>query len=540
MRFFAVMLGALLSVLSTAVMSYISMATPIGPWIAPTLALFTMIIARGVPRFFSITDSALSVISASIGGILATACGFSFPALYFLQKPLFESWLSKPFFFMGILSGLCATAGVLAFWLADCLEPLVCKKDALPFPIAQLVARLLEAGKKTLKQSYFLVCGLASAVSYAIVVSLEYIPRTIVGMYAVSLGVFHIPELAFNTTIIPMLLAIGYVTGKVIALPLLVGACARIFMLEPLHAWLVPSLSFIEWTLAWCSGMILIGTCIDMMGLCKRWLAITRRWVIARLTNHELLYSDYQLQTKENGYKLAWLGIIILGTYAWLYMFSFSFITVVYLVLGSLMCGYQIVLIAGKIGLAPMGRFATFMMMPALIVFSVNETQAIVISTFVELCCGITVDLLVGRVIAQSMNIQKNIVRRFQYMGLLISTCCVGVVFFYLISYCTLGSCQLFAYKAQARQLLLTAHTFDVRVLCMGALFGYILNRMRINPGLVLGGLLMPLNISIGLIIGGIAALMITDYEQGVPFWSGVFAGSSLLIVINALFATLR
>lgn len=534
MRFFAVVLGALLSIFSTAIMSYISMATPIGPWIAPTLALITMIIARGLPRFFNSCDAALSVVSASVGGILATACGFSFPALYFLQKPLFESWLAAPWIFIGILAGLSVTAGCLAFWLADILEPLICMNPDLGFPVARLVDRLLQTGSATLKQSYFLFCGLGSALCYGTVQAARMIPRTVVGMHELWVGILHIPPITIDTMILPMLLAIGYVTGQVIAVPLLVGAAARIFLLEPLHTLFIPSLSCVEWTLAWCSGMILVGTIIDIMTVFKGWIIHSRQLIKTKLSQVNAPLFAYQLQKKEVLIKVVQLlGIIFFG-YAWLRIFSFSFATVLYLIFGSLFCCYQIVLIAGKIGLAPMGRFATFMMMPALILFAVDATQAIFISTFVELCCGITVDLLTGRVIANYMEIEKKMVRRFQGMGLMISACCVGIIFLYLIRYCTLGSCQLFAYKAQARQLLLTAHNFDIRVLCAGGLFGYFLKKVGINPGLVLGGLLMPINISIGLIIGGFMALLAWNHEKGIPFWSGIFAGNSLLMVVNA------
>ena len=41
-----VVLSVLLSLFATSVMSYISMATPIGPWIAPTLVLIGMALLR--------------------------------------------------------------------------------------------------------------------------------------------------------------------------------------------------------------------------------------------------------------------------------------------------------------------------------------------------------------------------------------------------------------------------------------------------------------------------------------------------------------
>ena len=40
MQFFIIAMGVLFSLFSVLVLSYISMATMVGPWIAPTLVLF--------------------------------------------------------------------------------------------------------------------------------------------------------------------------------------------------------------------------------------------------------------------------------------------------------------------------------------------------------------------------------------------------------------------------------------------------------------------------------------------------------------------
>ena len=100
MHFFTVVVGCLLAVFSTAVMGYISMATPIGPWIAPTLVLFASVIFKLIySNKSSGKNIVLATATGSIGGILAVACGFSFPTLYFLDKSLFNSWLASPVFF---------------------------------------------------------------------------------------------------------------------------------------------------------------------------------------------------------------------------------------------------------------------------------------------------------------------------------------------------------------------------------------------------------------------------------------------------------
>jgi hypothetical protein len=51
----------------------------------------------------------------------------------------------------------------------------------------------------------------------------------------------------------------------------------------------------------------------------------------------------------------------------------------------------------------------------------------------------------------------------------------------------------------------------------------------------VLGGLLMPLDMTIGLVFGGILALCAYKKEDYYPFWSGVFASSSLAMLCKAI-----
>src|SRR4029078_13297602 len=104
-----------------------------------------------------------------------------------------------------------------------------------------------------------------------------------------------------------------------------------------------------------------------------------------------------------------------------------------------------------------------------------------------------------------------------------------------LINHFGLGSPELFAYKAQSRQLLIYARHFNMYVLMIGAITSFFLQYFRINPMLVLGGILMQLNISLGLVFGGLLTLAVTNREEWEPFWSGVFAANSIVMLIQAI-----
>src|ERR1700719_4168789 len=103
--FITIIISILLSVFSTAVLSYISMATPIGPWIDPTVALIALPLFRWISSQLRFTQTvSLVTTAASVGGILATGMGFSLPTLYFLSPETFNSWMASPLYFCAILA----------------------------------------------------------------------------------------------------------------------------------------------------------------------------------------------------------------------------------------------------------------------------------------------------------------------------------------------------------------------------------------------------------------------------------------------------
>lgn len=82
----------IVSFLSPCIMGYITIATPLGPWIAPILALSLI----GFYKYQK-HDALLPVAAGSLGGIIATAFGFSFPTLYFLDQAAFALLMQNPF-----------------------------------------------------------------------------------------------------------------------------------------------------------------------------------------------------------------------------------------------------------------------------------------------------------------------------------------------------------------------------------------------------------------------------------------------------------
>jgi hypothetical protein len=554
MALFTIFLSVIFAVFSTIVMSYISMATPIGPWIAPTLVLAIILVLKvlmQIPFVVRIFPSlggnmnrtiALAVVSGSIGGILATGLGFSFPTLYFLDPALFNSWMDKPYYFAALLTAFSLVAGGFGMMVANNLEHKLLVEQDLPFPIGQLIYKMI-AVQQHIRKAYELLIGFVSTFVFCVLQDGFFavsacIPKSLVITQPFQIGVWAIPCVSFDLW--PMLWAIGFIAGHMIALPLAVGALSGHLLAGPIHRVWFSYLSSTEFLLAFCSGMVVSGTVSGFLSLPKSALDLFKRFrsgkthgsissLAQRLIANERLSIPLTIRT------IAQYALILGATSAFLTYFNFSFVSQIYLLAFTAICTYQIAAIAGKIGLALLGRYATFVMVPAMFLFSIDFVQIVLIATFVEVCGGVATDILFGRKLGMLAGIQSKVMMRYQYLGILVSSLTVGVVFWLLINHFHLGSPELFAQKAQGRQLLIGAKQFDIYVLFLGIAFGWILSKIKINPTLVFGGLLMPMNISLGLIVGGFLTRFTKDRTEWEPFWSGVFASNSIWMLLKAI-----
>ncbi len=572
------------------------MATPIGPWIAPTLALCAMLLFK----MFAVDGAqskliALVTASGSVGGILATACGFSFPTLYFLDPVLFNSWLARPWYFCAVMASWSLAAGWFGVWFANIFEQRFLVQEQLAFPVGQLVHKMIAAGNQV-RKAYELLAGFIATALFCVMQDgvrgvAGFFPKYITLLTSRMLGIFTVPAVRFDLW--PMVWAIGFVTGHVIVKPLAVGMLGKVLLVKQFNAIWFSYLSEIEFTLALCSGMVLAGACksfltmpkhlkkavqglyatgndkTDRCACQKMSMEKTEQGAGSKITGEgsvdgqkvggkavSCLCSDKKAQGTQHRIsirsKITHLFWAVTDQFAhipfiqkvetaslmaflicFLTYFNFSPLAQLYILVFSFIWVYQIVAVAGKIGLAYVGRYATFVMIPGMLLFALDAVQIVLISTFVQIAGGVATDILFGRKMAYLGDIDRNVMRWYQYLGLVVSALTVGAIFWLLIQSLGLGSAQLFAHKAQLRQLLIHAKQFDYTVLGIGVLFGFALTYIKLSPMFVLGGLLMPLNISLGLIAGGVVALLCQDKEEWYPFWSGVFASNSIWMLLR-------
>lgn len=534
MNIVALLLTIVLSIFSTGVMSYIAMATPIGPWIAPTLVLVGSILLRMILYRKSETTLMLATAGGSLGGIIATACGFSFPTLYFLDPTLFNSWVADPLYFAGIVTWLTLAAGGFGFIIADIIEEKLLVQQQMAFPIGQLVYKMI-AVQNQARKAFELMIGFVSTIIFGLLQTgfwriPSIIPKTITLLPAFSWRFIAIPTLYVRFDTLPMLLAIGFITGHVIALPLLIGAGSKIFIVDPLNTLFFPLISASDFMFKFCTGMIVAGALqsfLDLPSMIKSAL---------KNVGQKGLRSNIR-DSLRKVISLAEISVLALIIIGFLTYFKFSLLEQIYLLVATFICAYQIAVIAGKIGMAQLGRFATFAMLPALFMFGINYVKLTLIATFVEISGGVATDVLFGRKMGQLASIPRQRLRLYQLFGLLICACSIGIIFWLLISHFGIGSEELFAQRSRARALMLdVGGNFDLIVLLIGGFFGLLLKQLHMSPMLVLGGLLMPLNWSLGLIMGGLLTYLVSDREAWEPFGSGVFAANSIWELCKTLF----
>src|SRR5579863_2358817 len=273
MNCITIILSIALSLFSTIVMSYVSLATPIGPWIAPTLVFIALLISKMITK---ITSSSMSyaVSAGSIGGILATACAFSFPTMYFLDPALFNTWMASPLFFSLLLGCFAFLAGAFGMLVADAAETTLLDTQNLSFPVGQLVYKMI-AAQNQIRKAYELMVGfvvelLFSFLQSSTVIMNAVIPKSVTVLPSLQFFIISLPRMVINLDIAPMIWAIGFVTGHVIALPLAVGAFANIIVVNPMQQLFFYDISLLEFTLAFCSGIVLFITLMSLFSMPKQ------------------------------------------------------------------------------------------------------------------------------------------------------------------------------------------------------------------------------------------------------------------------------
>lgn len=547
--------GSLFAVVSTGVLLYVSMTTGLGPWMAPTLVLVGGIVLR---MFSNAKAKAwqqdLVVVQAigSTGGAIATAVGFSLPTFYFLQPNAFNVMLANPTAFSALLGMFVLVAGWWGIWVARLQAPTLLRNEKMRFPVSSAIYDTIVSQSQ--KAAAWL---LGSGATCAGVIGLlrdgwgQLTPLVSRTWYVAQSWV----GTALPVELMPVSWAIGFLAGLPIVLPLLVGMLSKYLVAWPLnaHSYYLPftlfePLSPLDFSFAFCSGIILSQTVESFLSLPRQfstsvggywstftssnWTASVKNWVRAgSIEGGEPLAAGpvYTFLCRNE-----WL-IVISGCVAALSYLSFPLVAQFMLLILSFLFIQHLNRFACRTGLGAYGRYMTFAMVPIMMSSAVNEWQITLLCAFIGIAGSAAVDMLFSYKVAETVGMPTSRIHRAQLLGVLVTAASIGILFWLLCTHFELGAGPLVAHRGHARALLLHSFHFHWIVLCLGGLYGIILKRLGINPVLAFGGIIMPNAITIGLSLGALARTLTRNAKTYTPFWSGVFAGDALWVLLTLL-----
>jgi hypothetical protein len=527
-------LSIVMTLLSTVILVYISMATMIGPWIAPTIVIMASLISRlrligTASRETSQNKESLALIqtAASVGGIVATAVGFTLPTLYFLDPAQFNELLSKPLFFSFLVGSICITAGGLGIFLAKSFRKKFLEKDNLPFPVSHMIHKTITSQSES-KQAKKLIAGFSGSMIFSILrdklsTKTFFIFKSIFGN--------HLP-----ITLSPMFWAIGFIAGTSVAVPLFVGMISKYLVISPLNNHslylpfkLFPILDPKLFTMAFASGLVLAGVIPSFLKYPSIiWSNIKQFSGYTTLSRKQSVKNVFDVARKR-------ALIPIIATSILFLLFKFPPLSLLIIIPLTTIAAYNISAIAGEIGLAQIGRFVTLVMIPTMLLFKLNVMQITLLCVFVASCITATTDLLFGYKVGELCKIPQKKIYFYQWLGLIVTAISAGFFVWLLCTNLQLGTAELFAQRAKSRAILITSFSFNWTVVFLGFLFGLGLKRLKISPTMVFGGLLMPNQLTIGLLIGSLGTLFVKDKKEHFTLFSGIFTAESLWLIVSIL-----
>ncbi|MCK4265203.1 OPT/YSL family transporter [Candidatus Babeliales bacterium] len=567
MNLFVGIVGTFFALFSSIILAYVSMVTGIGPWIAPTLVLFTSVLLKlrrkRKPQHIENQEMALTQTVGSVGALVAVAIGFTLPTLYFLDPEIFNSWIASPFYFCSIIAGSILSAGALGMYLARLFGEKLVYREKLKFPVSLLIHRMITSQSEGWQIKHMLT-GLSSTGLFCFIRDGFYHLKGLFPKVAYLLPSIFGKELAFAFYQGPTLWAVGFIAGAVISVPLAVGMLSKYLILYPInhHAVYLPFKLFDPqdsgaFNLAFCSGLVLVGTFSEMRKYPKILFNTVKDYVDIKTIKNSILKlflgnnmpgilptpmpsaeipkSKFFRKLQTRARDILDFCIVFFGVVAFLSYLKFSFASQLFIIVFTLVAAYQLCLLGASVGLIPFGRFATFVMIPAMLIFKLDYIQITILCVFVNICSAVASDLLFDYKVGELCDIKFKRIRKYQWLGLIVSALGMGFLLWLIFTNFQVGSPELFAYRGKTRALLVQSTNFNYWVLLLGGLYGLIVKKFRVNPALVLSGILMPNSISIGLIAGGILSKFFKKPDNYLPFWSGVFASESIWMLINML-----
>lgn len=537
MYWLMIILGLFFTLFSGSVLAYVSVATMVGPWMAPSIAAMASLVLKSFRCQDAVKNTTVIQAIGSVGGSIATGIGFAFPTLFFLDSKTFYQLLEEPRFFCLLVGLLCFVAGAFGIVLGTLFATQFLDNKKLPFPVSQMTYSVIGA-QNNRKQAGGIFGGITLGALFALM--RDGIGR-VGGFLPKSFSLF--PSILGGEFVImfwPTIWAIGFMSGVNLIAPLALGLLSKYFIIYPLHnhALYLPfqlfePMNLVSFVVAFCSGIVVCEVAIGIGKSGKggwMWLSGALHNSGKHLRSIRSLLAHVGMRSKKIE-TIVLVASVVGCAHCLLTWLKFPFMAQVVFLGMSVLATYQICLIGGNIGLIHYGRFSTYVLVPMFLLFKLSALQLTVVCTFFNICAAVASDLLFDLKTGDLAQVSRRRMWLAQWVGLIATAVTIGFIFYLLFTNMQIGSPDFFAHRSQSKALLLQALHFDFRVVFLGVLYGMVVKSVGLSPTMVFGGIIMPNSISIGLMIGALGTLLVRRKEDYLPLCAGVFTSESLLIL---------
>lgn len=500
-------LSVIFSVLSTGMMSYLAMTTELGSWIAPMFVVVCMALMMPFfdARWFK-KHAVITIATSSVGGMVGTCLGLSFPSFYFLHKHLFLQWIAQPWMLLLIICSFVICAGAFAFMVAYLIKDIILARPTSRFPMVHLVHNVIFVETQKMAQ-VLMVIGIGFASMWNIFIAMTH---AVVSVFLAQINA------------IPMLMSVGFVTGIVIAPAMLLGLFTRICIIDILQQNIVTTASTQMFLITFASGMLIAWFLVFLYKMCNF-------QKIKHVLSIRVLMQAVSWQAKY-GYMVGIFAIAMLLLSLW----GVSSLAQWYVMAVLILLSWYVGLIIAEVGAIEVDNYVWFILLPLIYFSSISSLAIIAIAVFTTLCLGLVVDAVFSYKLAQLANIQFSTVFRYQILACLIAAFSAAIFFFIYSKYFDLASLSVFFAKVRELDDIIQFGQFDYRVVVCGMAYGLLIRVVTTELLVVIGSVVMTPALSCWLIISGAIAHFVRNREQYYPLWFGVYAGHSLCLMIKA------
>lgn len=495
------------SILSTGMMSYLAMNTPLGPWVAPVFVVVSMVLIILVFKnkwFYE--HAVITISSGSLGGMIGICFGLSFPHFYFLHKDIFMAWLQNPIQLWALIFCLVLVAGLYALFLGHFLRHYFLHRPRSTFPMSQLIHDIIFID--VAKRAHHLMFFGAS-----------------VGMFCNSLIMAGRSTLAIYISrfqLLPLFFLVGFVTGKAIILPGIVGLVVHLLTLHVFQEQMSSTHSAHSVFITICIGMMVVEL---LHMLCLAWKN--------RKSLEVVHHNQYWKKKLKEPFFLKCYALIMIFSFLLLHFFEVSTFVYFYAVIAIAWISKYMIQILSEIGIVPVDTYVWFIILPLIYMIAPTSMITLAVWVFAMLSLGIILDVMFSYKLADLAKVSYPKMVRYQLVSILSAAIFIGIFFIWYCKKWSLDTFQFIAPQADQLNAAISFGFYDYKVLLAGIVCGVAVLTITSELLSVIGVVLMTPYMSLTLIVAGIIAHFVKKRERWYPLWFGVYAGHMLWLMIQ-------